>query len=394
MAMAEGHVHGWIGRAAKFAAYAFLLVATLALAANFASPYPMDFISYWAAGVLVLDGNPLGSYDIALHREIELRAAHVEGAMPFPYPPPFLLVVAPFGLLPFATAALCWVAITFLFYILCMRAFAPRAGWVAAAYPPVLTTAVIGQNAFLLGGLMAGGLALLARRPFLAGIVLGGLVVKPQLGVVLPFVLLAAREWRAIAGAALSSMGLLALGAAAFGIHAYAAWLEQAPTFAAVMTENLSGWHKMASVYAALRLAGAGHALALSLHIAVAVGAVGAACLVWHRVRDIGARAGSLAAATALISPYLYGYDTLILVLPFIWLAQFPRDRAALAAIWLISLAGFLQNWVAALPVNPTPLAAIWLLLLVYRRATGGEADDFSASASEAVALPGRAGRG
>lgn len=369
---AAGHgIYGWMGKAARPAAFAIVFVAALALATNFANPFSMDFVSYWAAGALTLNGTPAASYDLAVHRAVELQVTGLAGQMPFPYAPPYLLLAAPFALLPFPVAAVAWVVATFAFYLQAVRRLAPEGGWIAAAFPPALTTAIIGQNAFLTCGLMASGMALLAKRPFVAGLLLGCLILKPQLGLVLPFVLFAGGEWRAIAGAAAASIGLLLLGAIAFGIEPYRAWLEQAPLYASIVTEGSSGWQRMASVYAALRLAGLGDPAAGLAHVAVALAATGAACLVWRRSRDIGARAGSLAAATALASPYLYGYDTLILILPFLWLADRGEDRRALALVWMLSFAGFLQNWGGGVTPNLAPLAAIVLLVMVCRRAFG-----------------------
>jgi hypothetical protein len=360
--------YGWIGWLAKATVYIFLFLITLSLAANLLKPAAIDFISYWAAGALTLDGNPSASYVIDVHRGVELQVVEMEGFMPFPYPPPFLFLAAPLALLPFALAVICWVAITFAFYMFCVRRLAPTGAAIAAAYPPVLPNALVGQTGFLVTGLMAGGMALLARRPFLAGLLLGCLVLKPQFGLVLPFVLLAAREWRAIAGATASVLGLLLLGALVFGLSAYTAWIGQVPFYTAVVADGLSGWNKMASVYAAMRLAGASNFVALSLHFLVAAMAVTASCMVWRRTTDIGARAGSLSAATALASPYLYGYDTLVLALPFLWLATDPRARPALACVWAISVTGLLLNIGAGHHINPAPLAAMILLALVCRR--------------------------
>ncbi len=400
MSATGARAHGWLGLAARPLALAMLCVGAAALASNLVRPHVMDFVSYWAAGVLTLEGQPLASYDLAAHRAVELRALAMAGQMPFPYPPPYLLLVAPFGLLPYAIAAIGWVAGTFALYLAGTRRLAPAGGWIACAFPPVLANAINGQNGFLFCGILAAGLALLPRRPMLAGALLGCLALKPQLALVLPFVLLAGRAWRAIAGAAAAALGLLALGALAFGPDAYLAWLAQAPLYTEMARQGLSGWQKMASVYAALRLAGLGDGAAFVLHVGVALVALGAACLVWRRSIDIGARAASLAAATALASPYFYGYDTLVLAIAFLWLAERPRERAALATLWLLSLWAFLLNWGEGHLLNPAPLVAIGLLALVCRRALGA-ADQappreagFSASASETLPLPRRAGRG
>ena len=373
----------------KPAALVFLVVVTLALAAQFAAPYPVDFISYWAAGNLALDGNPAGAYDLELHRAVEEQAVAMRGGMPFPYPPPFLIVAAPFALLPYAWALLAWVAVTFAGYVIAIQLLAPRAGWLPAAFPPVMTNAIIGQNGFLTCGIMAAGLALLPKRPWLSGVVLGLLILKPQLGLALPFVLVAGREWRAFAGAAVGACGLLLAGAALFGVQPYLAWLGQAPLYAAIVTEGLTRWAEMASVYASLRLAGFAHATGLAVHLVVAAAAIGTACAIWWRTAEIGPRAASLAAATALASPYFYGYDSILLVIPFIWLAESARDRIPLAFAWALSLAAFLQIWAGDLPVNVTPLAALIMLALVSRRVfqPGGDAQPLTCTISKRSAV-------
>ena len=70
----------------------------------------------------------------------------------------------------------------------------------------------------------------------------------------------------------------------------------------------------------------------------------------------IGARAAALAAATALASPYLFVYDMLILVVPFLWLVQRGRHRLLLALAWAILLLGLVQ--VARLERRPESGAA------------------------------------
>lgn len=369
MLAADEGAYGWLGRAAKPVALAFLFVAALALAAQFVRPYSVDFVSYWAAGSLVLDGNAAAAYDLDVHRAVEEQAVAVRGGMPFPYPPPFLILAAPFASLDFVPALIAWVVVTFAVYAFALRQVAPRAGWIGGAFPPVMTNAIVGQTGFLMFGLLAGGLALLPKRPLLAGAMLGLLVLKPQLGLVLPFVLLAGREWRAIAGVAAGSLGLLLVGAASFGADSYVAWLGQAPLYAEIARTGLTGWNEMASVYAALRLAGLGDSPALALHLLVALVAVVAACAVWRRTKATGARAASLAAATALASPYLYGYDTILLVLPFLWLAESAWARPVLAVAWGLSLASFLHIWAPGVPVSVAPLASILLLVLVCRHA-------------------------
>jgi hypothetical protein len=372
----------------------FLFVAVLALVTVLRDPYQMDFISYWAAARLALEGNPAAAYDFAIHRAVELQATMV-GGLPFGYPPSFMLLAAPFALFSYPVGAVAWVVATFALYALAVRLWRPDFLWPALALPPVLVNAITGQAGFLTAALFLGGAALLPKRPFIGGLLLGLLVIKPQLGLALPLVLLAGRQWRAIAGAAASSAGLLLVGLLVFGWRTHVAWIGQASLFASVASEGLAGWHRMASVYAAARFAGLGAGPAWILHGLVALAALAAAAWVWHRHNDWGARIGALAAATALASPYMFGYDTLFLVAPFAWLVARGRHLLLLAACWAVLLLGLLQTLGWSAGANLAPLAPIVLLALILAELRRDQPErGLSASASEAVALPRRAGAG
>jgi hypothetical protein len=57
-----------------------------------------------------------------------------------------------------------------------------------------------GHNAFLTAALFGGGLLMLERRPFVAGLLLGCLAYKPQFAAILPLALAAGGYWRTILG--------------------------------------------------------------------------------------------------------------------------------------------------------------------------------------------------
>lgn len=377
---------------AMIVALLFFVISVLALVTILVDPYQMDFVSYWAGARLAIAGNPAGAYDLALHRGIELGAIPLQGALPFPYPPCFLLPLAPFGLLSYPLAAFAWVLLGLAAYWTAARRWAPAMTWLALSFPPLLVNVVTGQTGLLVAALLIGSVTLLPKRPFVAGILLGLLVVKPQLGLVLPLALLAGREWRAIAGAASSSAGLILLSILVFGWTPYQAWLGNAGLIASIASEGLAGWHRMASVYGALRLAGLASGAAWAIHGLVALAAAGAACLVWYRKAGIEARAGALAAATALASPYLFVYDTLILVVPFLWLVGRGRHWPLLGLVWAILFLALVQvaGWSGG--PNLMPLAPLLLLglILVETRQPGR----LNMSASETEPLPRAAGLG
>ncbi|MCU0948476.1 MAG: DUF2029 domain-containing protein [Porphyrobacter sp.] len=362
--------------AAKLAAVGFAAVVVLALVGNITAPRQMDFMAFWAAGKLTLAGTPQAAFDIAVHDRLQRTLVEFDGKMPFAYPPPFLLMVTPFALLPYGIAALVWAGLTYAFFIVAVRQFAPVGGWTAAAFPPVLINGIIAQNGLLTGGFFVWGMALLQRRPLAAGLVLGCLVIKPHLGVLLPLALAAGGHWRAFAGAAAASLGLVLLALLVLGIAPYQGFIEQMPLFSAIAAKGLVGWHKMASVYAALRLAGAGPVLAWSAHIAIACAAALIVALVWRsNTMALDAKAAMLAAGSVLISPYIYLYDTALLVLPFIWLARSGEDWRVLAVLWCIPFIVALQNWGMNDLINPAPLLALAMMALIWRRLRAFEGD-------------------
>jgi hypothetical protein len=348
-------------------ALAVIFVAMVEIAANAASPTGRDFISFWGAARLALAGEPAAAYHLdRLHALQSSVATFSSGKMPFPYPPVFLLLVLPFGILSFPVGLALWSATTFAIYMLVMRRALPGAGWLPAAFAPVLATAAIGQNGFVTAAIFIGGLLLLGSRPFLAGLLLGCLAFKPQLGLLLPVAMIAGRHWRAIGGAALSSIGVFVVGIAAFGLAATQAWVGQMPLYADIASEGLVGWAKFASVYASMRQLGVPQGPALAIHGVIAAAAAATVWKLWRTDADPLAKASILAAATMLISPYLFIYDGVILGIAFLWLARSGARRAILAPLWLVPFISVAE--IAAAPTMPNllPIAPLGLMIFLW----------------------------
>ena len=354
----------------RFIGNAFALIVGAAsiaeIIANARHPTSRDFLGMWSAARLALAGTPWLAYDGSALHAVEAATATFGNAvaqLPFPYPPAYLLLVLPFAFVPFPLGMALWVLSTFIFYVFAARLLLPRSGWLAAAFPAVFATAAIGQNGFLMAGLFMLGLALLGKRPFVAGLVLGCLVLKPQLALLLPIALIAGRQWRAIGGACVSAIAILLMGVAVFGPATALAWLHEGPLIVQVTSEGLMGWPKLASLYGSLRELGLGAAPAIAVHLVVAGVAAVLVWRVWRRGDDALQTAGVLGAATMLISPYLFFYDGLVAVPAFFALAHKGRSPLLLLALWLLSLAGIVQlSWSA--PINVNPLVPIALLIL------------------------------
>jgi hypothetical protein len=233
----------------------------------------------------------------------------------------------------------------------------------------VFANAAIGQNGFLTAGLFMTGLSLLSASPFAAGMVLGCLVIKPQLAILLPVALIAGRQWRAVGGAALSSAGIMLLGLVAFGTSTTLAWLHEAPLIVNATSDGLMGWPKLASVYAAGRQAGVAPAVAIALHAMVALAAAAVVWKIWRSTADNGLKVAALAAGSMLMSPYVFYYDGLILVPAFFLLARDAGSRGLLLALWCVSLLVLVQAAGTASFMNLNEVIPIGLLALAYGHA-------------------------
>jgi hypothetical protein len=371
-------------RVDPFGAYRFVgnAVALIILAASLAElwtnlrhPSARDFLGCWGAAQLALAGHAAAAYDSAALHAVQSAAATFGDSvaeLPFPYPPAYLLLIIPFALLSFPSAMAAWLACTCAFYLFAAKRLFPRSGWLAAAFPAVFATAAIGQNGFLTSGIFMLGLSLLKRSPFAAGLVLGCLIIKPQLGIALPIALLAGRHFRAVAGAAISSAAILLVGLALFGAATTVAWLHEAPLILRVTSEGLMGWSKLASIYAAARQLGASPDAAIAIHTAVALAAAAVVWRVWRSPAEQGLKNAVLAAAAMLMSPYVFYYDGLMLVPAFLWLVRGGRRPALFLALWCVPLLAIAQMALGDY-LNVNPIAPLALLALCYShwRSTG-----------------------
>jgi hypothetical protein len=235
----------------------FLGIACLGVFRYAMSDYQTDYMSFWAAGRLTLGGNAEAAYDIARHHAVQEAAiGHQQSLMPFPYPPPFLLAVTPFSLLPYVPAFVLWVALSALLYWRAAMTYASTP--YAMAQPAVLLTSLIGQSAFVTAAIMLAGLRHLDRRPFLAGGILGLMIVKPQLALLLPVAVVAGRRWSAVP-AALLTMGLACATAwLAFGAATFQGFLHLLPVYGSWLGGDEWPWNEFASAYAFVRYFGGG----------------------------------------------------------------------------------------------------------------------------------------
>lgn len=326
----------------------------------------VDFISFWAAGRLTLGGHPAAAYNIAVHKALEMTVGNLGNVdLPFPYPPPFLFFVIPFSLLPYWLAFASWIAVTGTIYVYAFRRIAPLP--YCLAHPAALMNALIGQNGLLTSAIFVAGVSRLDSRPFIAGAILGILVIKPQLALLLPVAVIAGRHWRAIPGAALSGGLLLLAGLIAFGPASYAGFMKLAPQLASWLQNGQLPWSELASTFALFRFLHVPQAAALWLHAMVAVVAAAVTAWAWRRKHE--ARIPILAAATLLIPPYVWTYDTLLMMVPIGWLITNQRQPWLIVLLWLLCILPISSFWGVYHGPNTIPVAALMAIYAMLREA-------------------------
>lgn len=350
-------------------------------------PICADFVSFWAASRQVLQGHLAEVYDSAKHHLAELSAfpGLSFGNFAFYYPPTFLLLCVPLALLPYRLSVALFLILTATAFVRALRRLLPQR-WALLpilAFPGLVIGVANGQNGLLTGSLFGWAMVLLAGHPFLAGLCLGGLVIKPQLLVAAPVVLLCARRWRAIAGGMCSGLGLIAASWLAFGHAGWGGFLHMSHEAQGAFSHGYVQAWKMQSVFAAAHLLHAPAWMAYGAQIMAAVAALSiagwlAACL-RRRSADLGevtAASGQVAviiAAMPFCSPFLLDYDLACLAFPMGWLVLQTRRTGwwsgekfvlFLAYIYLLGARLFAE----LTHIGPTPLISAALLLVLARR--------------------------
>jgi hypothetical protein len=313
---------------------------------------PNDFVDVWAAGQLVLQGNPAAVYDWPTHKAMEVAAlGHpFDGYFGWHYPPTYLPVAALLAKISYIPAQNIFLFSTFLAYMFCLRSIiGERSGYLlAAAFPAVLANVIAGQNGFLSAALMGGTLLMLTERPILAGVLLGLLTYKPHLGLLFPIALAAGGHWRVFITAGLVA-ALMALASwAAFGTDTWHAFVGNiGHTSQAFLADGWADFAKLQTAFGLVRTLGGGEPLAWAVQAALALSVVAAVAALWRSRAEYDLMAAALSTGALLATPYLYMYDLMVLAVPLAFMWRLGRAK------------GFLPHEVAG-------IGAACLLLLIF----------------------------
>jgi len=405
---------------ASAAGFLFLVVTSRGAIDLQGRPLGTDFSNVYAAGSYVRDGDTDAAFDppqqFAREQAIFGPSTQFYG---WHYPPYFLFVAAPLARLPYGLALAVWQAATLGLYLLAMwgivttrsprmrgegrdegaspsgsesrigpltlarfaHSTSPRAAgrgddlmWLllALAFPAVFINVGHGQNGFLTAALLGGALALLDRRPLLAGLLLGLLVYKPQYGLLLPVALAAGGRWKCF-GAAAATVALLTVATTlTFGMSVWGAFLDSTHfTRTVVLEQGNTGWYKIQSIFAWARMWGASIPVAYALQGSATVALGAALAWLWRSAAAYPLKAAALCLATILATPYSFDYDMMVLApaIAFLALDGFnrgfaPWEKTLLAALWLVPLFARSLAHATLVPLGVPAMIAMFVLIL------------------------------
>jgi alpha-1,2-mannosyltransferase len=302
---------------------------------------------------------------------------HLFGAIPqinWGYPPFALLPLLPLGWLPYFAALLVWTVCGLGLYLGSAAVTAKQDRfWFLAAAPAVAITLVTGQNGFFTAALMIGTLYLADRRPIAAGLILGLLSCKPQLGLLFPVALALSGRWRCFFAAAATFAALAAVSWGGFGPTLWTDYFREGLPFQyGVMTQGSGLLMPMVpTAFMHARALGASTAVAWAVQAPFSLLAAAAVIWTFARRRDPLLSQAVLVTAGFIFTPYIAVYDMVVLG----WLIAKLRDRLTglwdtrlMLAVWSLPALAIVFG-LCRLPLA-APLMAAFLLRLLWHLKT------------------------
>lgn len=306
-----------------------------------------DFLNFWMYGRAAGGPDPGRWYDAGAYQQAlgALLGQDYPGQN-WSYPPSVMLLAAPFGRMPYIAALAIWTALGLLVLAAALRRNTADllllAGCMAA--PAGIFCLISGQSSLLTTAMLLGIFALLDCRPLVAGLLIGCLTLKPQLGLLFPVLLIASGRWRVFATASVTTLTIAAITIAAFGFGVWIDFVQKALPVQNLVLSDPDGIATpfYATIFMNLRGIGLPYGAAMVVQSAVALAAAVAVWWAFRTRRDADPQmlTALFLACSIAATPYLLSYDTLalsVLVLRLIAAGQLDARGRILAKLvfWL-----------------------------------------------------------
>jgi alpha-1,2-mannosyltransferase len=298
-----------------------------------------DFLHFYTLGIVAAVHRGADLYD--MHAQAAIAAERVPQAagityLPL-YPPQVSLLFAPLAQLSYASALAVWWIFSAAIYAVCcycvwqacpnLRGESRLVLILAVAFPAFFHLIAWGQTSALALACFTLIYFLLRRqREFLAGLALGCMIFKPQLGLAAAVVFVSVGAWKIVLGAALSAAAELSVGILYYGMDPLHRWINMLWHVRGVLPLLEPRPHQTHSLRTFWTLLIPWNDLALALYVGSAAIVLGLTIVTWRRSSALALRFSSLLLATVLVAPHLTVYDLIILAPAFLLLADRLAD--------------------------------------------------------------------
>jgi hypothetical protein len=304
-----------------------------------------DFLSTWMGARSALADGPIkwfdfATYSAALH---DMFGPSLQDHN-WSYPPHVLLLTWPLGLIDYIPAYVIWCAAGLALFLLVVTAGGAQRNDLSllALSPAVAMNVMTGQIGFVTTSLLIGGLKLLDRRPVLAGICFGILTVKPQLGILIPLMLIMTRQWIAIVTGIATVAAMAATTAWLYGWSVWTEYFRVAMPFQERVLVEGTGimLSMMPTPFINGRVAHWPIDYARAAQALISTVAIAAVCWTFARRRDPARSMAVLVTASFLVTPYVFCYDMIV----FGWVIAIllarkdstAFDHGLAVAVWML----------------------------------------------------------
>jgi hypothetical protein len=277
-----------------------------------------DFLNFWMYGRTAWTPYPSRFYEHQLYRDaLAVLLGPDYPGQNWSYPPSIMLVAALFGRLPYLAALLCWTVLGLTLFVWVIRRYVGDGRLLAAILlsPAAVFCLISGQSSFVTAAMLLTIFACLDRRPVLAGILLGLLTLKPQLGVLFPVMLAASGRWRVFLVASATALLIVAATTALFGPQVWIDFVQKGlPVQNLVLADpDRIGTAYYPTIFMNVRGVDASYVLAMSIQACFSAFAVCAVFFAFRYRRDGDPQllAALFFACSICAVPYLLSYDAL-----------------------------------------------------------------------------------
>jgi hypothetical protein len=342
-----------------------------------------DFGNYWIAALKTLSGDAKDLFDPEVYQGfLKLYFPNVQTARNWSYSPHYLIFIWPFGFFNYNLSYFIFQCGTFIFFMWSVWMVTRRIDFFCVVMLTAFSWANLnfwaGQNGFFTSGCFILAFSLMQKRPIFAGLCFAALTVKPQLGLLIPLILLLEGRLTVIVAAVCGTIGLVLLSIVLFGVDSWIGYLG--PTTAA-QTAVLTDWQgfflfMMPTFFGAMRGLGLSPIGAFLVQVPFSIFAL--ALTVWVARKSGIAFESRMACYGLLIflfTPYAFNYDfgfviVLVAIAALTPPSNSPEQRVVLyLALLLVGIAPVIGMIYAALGYPIAMLAIIRSLMMFLHKA-------------------------